>query len=271
MKNITIVVSGQQKIISINKLHGDYGPFCIDEKRIDQLVDIVLISDGTSSEFLESGSGTSKTSTNSLVGRSLVGGLLFGGVGAIIGAGSAERNENYESKTTEKKNFDFSVKLTWKNGSSVIAKIDNPIDLRWLASFVGQPEMSERDIEEERLSFQKSQDDSARLKKIKSEVNSELPLIYTKDQPSSIAIGSIVSIFLIAFAAGLISNGLFTGIWWGIKYGFIGLILVGVADGLVSGVHNKKAHERDLARRILLDRKMKTSSNAERAKSDVGP
>lgn len=256
MNNITIVASGQNKIVAITKLFGSFGPWCIEGKRIDQLADVILLSDGTSSTFIESGVGTSKASTGSVIGRSLVGGLLTGGVGAIIGGSTASRNEIFESKVTEQKIYDFTVKLLWKDSSAAIAQINNPSDLRWLASFIGQPEMSENEIEEARRVDELQRNRGAIFDKIKSEINSEFPIIFSKDQPSLAAVIAVLSVFLVAGIAGFISDGFFVGVWWSIKFGFSGLVLIAIADGIFRDSHNKKVREIDSARKILFDKKM---------------
>ena len=45
-------------------------------------------------------SSTTKTSLGSALGRAALGGALFGGVGALIGASTAKTDTEYESKTT---------------------------------------------------------------------------------------------------------------------------------------------------------------------------
>lgn len=42
---------------------------------------------------------TTRTSTGSMLGRAALGGVLFGGVGAIIGASSARKETEYETRT----------------------------------------------------------------------------------------------------------------------------------------------------------------------------
>lgn len=45
-------------------------------------------------------SSSTKTSLGSALGRAVIGGALFGGLGALAGAGTAKKETKYESKTT---------------------------------------------------------------------------------------------------------------------------------------------------------------------------
>lgn len=61
------------------------------------------------------------TSTGSMIGRSIVGGVLFGGVGAVIGGTTAE-------KTTEASVTNYRINISIRNMASPIVSVDTPLE-----------------------------------------------------------------------------------------------------------------------------------------------
>ena len=78
--------------------------------------DKVISFDVTDNQIMvttsEAGSATTKTSTGSMIGRAVVGGLLAGGVGAAIGGSSAKRRTDIQSgPQTTSTSHDYKVYL----------------------------------------------------------------------------------------------------------------------------------------------------------------
>ena len=58
------------------------------------------------------GNADTKTSTGSMVGRGLVGGVLFGGVGALAGASTAKKNTEIQTTTCEDTEHNYILYLS---------------------------------------------------------------------------------------------------------------------------------------------------------------
>ena len=77
--------------------------------------DILEFSVQDNSVTIHTGStSTAKTNTRSMIGRAAVGGVLFGGAGAVIGGATAKR-DIYNSGSSSSVNHDYSVIITVNN------------------------------------------------------------------------------------------------------------------------------------------------------------
>jgi hypothetical protein len=77
--------------------------------------DILDFSVQDNSVTIHTGStSTAKTNTRSMIGRAAVGGVLFGGTGAVIGGATAKR-DIYNSGSSSSVNHDYSVIITVNN------------------------------------------------------------------------------------------------------------------------------------------------------------
>lgn len=252
MKTITLIASGKARVVRLEKLFDTYGPWTIEGQRVDQLKDVVLLSESSTSTFTESGTGLSKTSTAGVVGRSLVGGVLAGGVGAVVGGATAGRKESYQAVTTEKKIFDMTVSLEWMDGVKKIAKLDSPEDLRWLVSYVGQPEMTGEGIEEDKKSYAEEQ---LRLS-VWREVDNDLP-----KQTSNEEMGGAFG--LLAFGAFAVYGILTGGFWKGIGYSLIGFVAGMIAMFVAMFIQSNREDKRKVEREALFEKILATKKNRE--------
>lgn len=67
--------------------------------------------DNTTSETITTSSGSSSTSTGSMLGRAVVGGVLTGGLGALAGATTAKKNINSNANSSTKIIHDYTIFL----------------------------------------------------------------------------------------------------------------------------------------------------------------
>jgi len=185
MKLIKIIEAGNTKIVPVKMLYNTYGPLALAGGRLDQLRDVVLVADSTTSTFEEKGNSESKARTGSVIGRSLVGGLLVGGVGAVVGGTTAGRSDSFTSVTQEKKSYNFTLSLEWKDGTRKIASVDNPQDLEWLMSFLGSPEMSEEEIHVQKEKAKSLAALAAIDNEAQAEVDIEAPPLKVKNSSES--------------------------------------------------------------------------------------
>jgi len=97
--------------------------------KIYKFRDIVSFEVFDNSQTIYSGSvSTTKTKTGSMLGRAAVGGLLLGGVGAIVGGTTAGKETVTEGQATTT-THDYSIVVTVNNLSNPIIKINLGADL----------------------------------------------------------------------------------------------------------------------------------------------
>lgn len=94
------------------------------EHPFSNILGFSLVDDVTSETILSS-TGNSKTSTGSMIGRALVGGVLTGGLGAVAGAATARKNiaTNTTSETITTHNYKIYINLNSLEYSTVIIPI----------------------------------------------------------------------------------------------------------------------------------------------------
>lgn len=95
----------------------------------DKIIAFDVTDNKTSITTSEAGNATTKTSTGSMLGRAVVGGVLAGGVGAAIGGSTAKRHTDIQpGLQTTNTSHDYKVYLTindFKNPSLCIPFGDN--------------------------------------------------------------------------------------------------------------------------------------------------
>lgn len=71
--------------------------------------------------------GKSRTSTGSMAVRGVVGGVMFGPVGAVVGAGTAKKKQKSKTYETSKQTIEreFKVLITFKDSSVVLLQLDD--------------------------------------------------------------------------------------------------------------------------------------------------
>jgi len=85
----------------IERLFKTHGPYTIEGQRLDFLTKVQLLVDSSTTSTSQSGTSTSKANTGNMIGRAVVGGILIGGVGAVIGGLSAKRESDINNISSE--------------------------------------------------------------------------------------------------------------------------------------------------------------------------
>ncbi len=87
-----------------------------------------LVDDATS-ETITTSVGTAKTSTGSMIGRAVVGGVLTGGLGAVAGAATAKKNisDNATSQTTTTHKYTLYINVNSIQEPTIALRIGNSV------------------------------------------------------------------------------------------------------------------------------------------------
>lgn len=127
-----------------------HGPFILEGHRLDGLANVEVLSDAstvtTSTKTTEA--GEIRTSNTSMITRGAVGGVVLGPLGAVIGANSASQNLSTEStsQTTQTRNVNTTVKLTFSDGGHLYVTLHEDSTLHWLLSMIGVEPADESQI-----------------------------------------------------------------------------------------------------------------------------
>lgn len=99
------------------------------EHKFSDILGFSLVDDATSETIMTS-TGETKTSTGSMIGRAVVGGVLTGGLGAVAGAATAKKNiaTNSTSQTTTTHKYKIYINLNSLENSTVTLLIGNNSD-----------------------------------------------------------------------------------------------------------------------------------------------
>ena len=95
-----------------------------DEYKFSDILGFSLVDDATS-ETITTSTGDAKTSTGSMIGRAVVGGVLTGGLGAVAGAATAKKNivTNATSQTTTTHKYTMYVNVNSLSNPTVTIRI----------------------------------------------------------------------------------------------------------------------------------------------------
>ena len=134
----------------------------------------------TTAHTTSNSKGTSRKGTKSLAGRAIVGGVLFGPVGAVVGAATA-KNKNKsttEGTTVETSTREFKVSVTFKDGSQVLLHLDEVGYDNLLVAVFSDPYIEHRAYSME-IAEQKRLEDERNMKQMKGCMKYfALPLIW---------------------------------------------------------------------------------------------
>ncbi len=151
MKDIYIFRDGEVIPAKIERLFKTHGPYTLEGKRLDLLSKVQVVVDSSSSSTSELGTSTSNAKTGNMLGRAIVGGVLTGGVGAVIGGLSGARESIINSVTSESINTQLTTELIFEDRSTLYLLINNLESFHWLLGFSNQEAWSE-----EKLSIEKN-------------------------------------------------------------------------------------------------------------------
>ena len=122
----------------------------------------------TTAHTTSTNKGTSRKGTKSLAGRAIVGGVLFGPVGAVVGAATA-KNKNKgttQGTTVETTTREFKVSVTFKDGSQVLLHLDEVGYDNFLVAVFSDPYIEYSAYSKE-LEEQKRLEDERNIKQMK--------------------------------------------------------------------------------------------------------
>lgn len=88
------------------------------EYKFSDILGYSLVDDATS-ETITISTGEAKTSTGSMIGRAVVGGVLTGGIGAVAGAATAKKNINTDATSQTSTQHQYTIYVN-------VNSLDNP-------------------------------------------------------------------------------------------------------------------------------------------------
>lgn len=100
------------------------------EYKFSDILGYSLVDDATS-ETITTSTGTAKTSTGSMLGRAVVGGVLTGGLGAVAGAVTAKKNisDNATSQTTTMHNYTLYINVNSLQEPTISLNLGNDVSI----------------------------------------------------------------------------------------------------------------------------------------------
>ena len=113
-----VLIYEQSSVIIINSKKYEFS----------DILGYALVDDATS-ETITTSVGTAKTSTGSMIGRAVVGGVLTGGLGAVAGAATAKKNisDNATSQTTTIHKYTLYINVNSIQEPTIALKIGNSV------------------------------------------------------------------------------------------------------------------------------------------------
>lgn len=151
MSDIYILKNGGKQKVSVVKMFNTHGAYLLDGKRVDHLQKVQLLHDSSTQTHSQTGSSIDTVNNANMLKRAVVGGVLTGGVGAVVGGVTAERTSSINSVTKTTVNTELTAELTYSDGETQFVLFNDLKPYHWLLSFVNQPPMTDAELENERL------------------------------------------------------------------------------------------------------------------------
>jgi len=151
MEGINVIINGTITPANIERMFVTHGPYQLNGLRLDKLSKVEVLVDSSTTTKFETGSSVTKSKTGSMIGRTIVGGVVLGGAGAIIGGATGKKASTNTSITTETRDTELTVQLTFYDGITMNVFITKLESFHWLLGMAGHTPMSDKQIESERV------------------------------------------------------------------------------------------------------------------------
>ncbi|MGZ4978709.1 MAG: hypothetical protein ACXV8O_16305 [Methylobacter sp.] len=177
MNDIYIFKNGETVPAQIERMFGTHGPYILENRRLDFLTKVQIITDSSTSTINQTGTSVSNAKTGSMLGRAVVGGVLAGGTGAVIGGLSGKRETQINTISSEIVDTALTAELIFEDGSLMYVLLKSIESFQWLLGFANQPSMNDEqlEIEEENASKQLGID---KMEAINSKFDLQINLAY---------------------------------------------------------------------------------------------
>ncbi|CAN7750659.1 hypothetical protein LJR066_006672 [Acidovorax sp. LjRoot66] len=146
-KSIRPVDHENGSVFTFSRMFGTHGPHLIDGKRLDQLTGVDLLLDSSTSVVSQTSYATTTSNATGVLGRAVVGGLVAGGVGALVGGTTGAKTTTSAGSSVESINTQLTVKLTFEAGQTIHAVVTDLAAYHWLLSFPGKPPATSEELE----------------------------------------------------------------------------------------------------------------------------
>lgn len=163
------------------RLHRTHGPWLMNGLRLDELVSAEILLDSSTSTVHETSQSKSSASNTSTIGRTIVGGVAMGGVGAVIGGVTGKRTTETTSNSVEHRNVELTLKLVFLRGETLHAIVSDVAAYHWLLEFTTMTPASVEEIA--------AQSRQAMLLKNDQELNERAMRLLPKPSPKKIGEG----------------------------------------------------------------------------------
>lgn len=151
MNNIYIFDNGIKRLAKITKMFDSHGVALLEGKRLDFLNKIQLIVDSTSSTFYETGLQVTKANNISMISRAAIGGALLGGGGAVVGALTAKKTTEINTKTEQVNHVELALQLEFSDGGLMYVVTDRKESFYWLMGYANCHPLTDEQIESDRV------------------------------------------------------------------------------------------------------------------------
>ncbi|MBB6558871.1 hypothetical protein HNP48_001535 [Acidovorax soli] len=196
-------------VFTFSRLYETHGPFTLNGHRLDQLVNVHLLLDSSTSVTTSATHATTTSDASGVLGRAVVGGIVGGGTGALIGATTGGKTTKATSSAVETRSTDLTVKLEFHDGYALHAIISDQRAYHWLLAFVEQEPASEADLEEQRQQAETLRERTI-LEARAHELMPMRPLSSMGPGPVILGVGCVLAVAVLAVP---ISLGVAIGIW----------------------------------------------------------
>lgn len=204
MSNIYIFENGAKKRIHIERMFKTHGPYLLEGRRLDQLAKVQLIHDSSTSTQTQRGTSIDNVNNLNMLKRAAVGGILTGGVGAVIGGATAQRQATFNTTTKTHITTELTAELIYLDGTSQYVLFDDLKPFHWLLGCANQTPLSDAEIEAERLTALREQTETELRKILNPKVEQLfLPPVFAKDKAKQFGIPAlaVISVILLMLMA----------------------------------------------------------------------
>lgn len=198
MSNIYTFENGAKKRANVERMFKTHGPYLLEGRRLDQLAKVQLIHDSSTSTQTQRGTSIDNVNNLNMLKRAAVGGILTGGVGAVIGGATAQRQATFNTTTKTHITTELTAELIYMDGTSQYVLFDDLKPFHWLLGCANQTPFTDAEIEAERLTALREHTEIELRKILTPQVEQLfLPPVFAKDKAKQFGIPALAVISVI--------------------------------------------------------------------------
>ena len=207
------------------------------------LTKVTVLVDASTTTGHQTGTQSSKAKMLSVVGRSVVGGVLTGGAGAIVGGVTAKRNATIDTETTQTLHTNLTVELQFREAAPIHVVVTELSSYHWLLEQSGSEPASDDELRQMQTAAQvqipHELEEKRKWNYVDEQLNDQKPKLRTKRDVTLVFATAVIGAIF-----GLIDgDSLVTKILLATFFGILAFCILGIPLLVILAIREQEAEK----------------------------